>query len=185
MRVIQARTVVEVTDTHDADLRMLVEAHGSALRGFVGRLVGNAADADDLTQEVLVRACRGFGKIAAQTDASPRAWLYRIAANVCADHFRWRARQREVGPDALAALVSPASVERVALDREAVERARRLLNQVPPRQRRAFVLRRLRGLGYDEVARAMGGTPEAARANVYQAARRLKRLWEMEKGGGA
>lgn len=182
MVVMGVSSVRVAPDTHETVFRVLVEAHGAALRGFVGRLVGNSADADDLTQEALVRALRAFGKVAAQADANPRAWLYRIAANVCTDHFRRIGRGREVGSAPLAALVAPASVEGAAEDREAVERARRLLSQVPPRQRRAFVLRRLRGLSYEDVAEEMGGNPDAARANVYQAARRLKRLWEMEGG---
>ncbi len=52
---------------------------------------------------------------------------------------------------------------------------RRAIESLPPRQRVAFVQRRLQGWSYAQVAVAMGSSPATARANVYQAVRRLRR----------
>ncbi len=150
----------------------LVDRHAAELRRFIGRTVRAPADVDDLCQEVLLRAHRGYRRLEGQPDAQPRAWLYRIAANVCVDYLRRGGRHSSVE------LVETASgapgPDEVAATREELERVVALLAQLPPRQRTALELRRLGGLDYAEVAHRMGGTEQAARANVYQAVRRLK-----------
>jgi RNA polymerase sigma-70 factor (ECF subfamily) len=73
-------------DTHDlACLDALVARHTPRLRGFLFNLVLDRADADDLTQEVFLRACRGLDTFRRQAKFS--TWLYRIAVNT-ANSFR-------------------------------------------------------------------------------------------------
>jgi RNA polymerase sigma factor (sigma-70 family) len=55
------------------------------------------------------------------------------------------------------------------------ERLRQAIARLPRRQRAAFVQRQRHGFSYREVSAALGGTETAARANVYQAVRRLRR----------
>jgi RNA polymerase sigma factor (sigma-70 family) len=54
---------------------------------------------------------------------------------------------------------------------------RELLAALPARQREAMQLRYFAGLDYEEIAAAMGGSQESARANVSQATRKLKSMW--------
>ena len=58
--------------------------------------------------------------------------------------------------------------------RELLSLVQAAVEVLPPRQRAALMLRKYQGLGYDDVGRALGCTPQAARANVYQAMRRLR-----------
>jgi RNA polymerase sigma-70 factor (ECF subfamily) len=58
--------------------------------------------------------------------------------------------------------------------RELLSLVQAAVEALPPRQRAALMLRKYQGLGYDDVGRALGCTPQAARANVYQAMRRLR-----------
>lgn len=75
----------------DDTFRQLVEAHERALRVHCYRLLGSLQDAEDLTQETLLRAWRSLGSFAGR--ASLRAWLYRIATNACLDEIDRRARR--------------------------------------------------------------------------------------------
>src|SRR3954454_24790026 len=66
---------------HDDDFRTLVESHQSAVRVHCYRMLGSLQDAEDLTQETLLRAWRNFERFEGR--GSVRGWLYRIATNAC------------------------------------------------------------------------------------------------------
>jgi RNA polymerase sigma-70 factor (ECF subfamily) len=80
-----------VEQTGDETFRQVVEAHERALRVHCYRLLGSLQDAEDLTQETLLRAWRSLDSLVGQ--ASLRAWLYRIATNACLDEIDKRARR--------------------------------------------------------------------------------------------
>lgn len=79
----------------------LVEPHRGALRLHCYRMLGSSHDTEDMVQETFVRALRARHTL--EDPASARAWLYRIATNVCLDELakrRPRARGPELGPPA-------------------------------------------------------------------------------------
>src|SRR3981189_1765528 len=82
--------VVSVRPDDDA-FRQLVEAHERALRAHCYRMLGSLQDAEDQTQETLLRAWRNLDRF--ESRASVRAWLYRIAANACLDELDRRGRR--------------------------------------------------------------------------------------------
>ena len=150
----------------------VIDAYQVGVLRYLRRLTGSATDADDLFQETFLRAFRAFGRLGA--DANRRAWVYRIATNVFLNHRRTQRRHAEssLGDEPSArALSSTARADDLALRRMYLT----AILGLPHRQRVAFVQRRLCGWTYREVAEAMGGTEAAARANVSQAARRLRR----------
>src|SRR3981081_2020773 len=75
----------------DDAFRQLVEAHERALRVHCYRMLGSLQDAEDQTQETLLRAWRSPDKFEGR--ASVRAWLYRIATNACLDELDRRGRR--------------------------------------------------------------------------------------------
>jgi len=153
--------------------RMLA-MHGLELARHLRRIVRDDDVAQDLLQETLLRAHRALTRLGA--GANERAWLYRIATNAALNHLRGTARERRAleraaqeGDGAVwqSDLASDAGAER----REALWRR---VAELPERQRVAVTLRVADELEYDEIAKRMGCTQEAARANVYQATRRLR-----------
>src|SRR6266403_787533 len=68
-----------------------IEAHRRALTGHCYRMLGSAVDADDATQETMIRAWKSLDKFDGR--ASLRTWLYRIATNVCLDELAKRVRR--------------------------------------------------------------------------------------------
>ncbi|MBX6342559.1 MAG: RNA polymerase sigma factor, partial [Thermomicrobiaceae bacterium] len=144
------------------------------------RMVRNDGEAQDLCQETFLRAYRAFD----QLDGEPnyRAWLYRIATNATLNFFR----QRRTGERATSAyaLAEP-TVDRAdhADDlgrRQLLARVEAAIQCLPPKQRAALIQRKFLDLSYAEVAASLGTSEEAARANVYQAVRKLREQFSRE-----
>ena len=155
-----------------ADFGELVDRHQTEILSYVRRLTGNAATAEDLFQDTFLRAFGGFARL--RPGSNHRAWLYRIATNLLLNHRRARGRRAEVAltSELPSRGSSPSTVHDGVVDRAALRRA---IGGLPRRQRAAFIQRQLHGLSYRDVAAALGCSEAAARANVYQAVRRLRR----------
>jgi len=137
----------------------VVEPYRRELIAYCYRHVGSLPEAEDLAQETFVRAYRAMGGFEGR--ASARAWLYRIAHNLCINHVQ-RDRQPwesldDAATDSSSAVVVAA--EATGQDREDVRLGFvALLRSLPPRQRAALVLRDVLGWSADETARILGST---------------------------
>src|SRR4051795_12332184 len=80
-------------------LEQLLESHRRALTGYCYRMLGSGSEAEDAVQETMVRAWRAADRLQAR-DAL-KAWLYRIASNVCLDMLQGPQRRSipmDLGP---------------------------------------------------------------------------------------
>lgn len=142
------------------------------LYAFALRLIGNAPDAEEITQDAFVRAYRALEGYPSERRRSLalRPWLYRITLNVTRNHVRTR-RPPAVSldghrpePEADAASRPPAVLERDERSRTLA----RLLLALPERYRAAVILRHVEGLGYNEIAAILGQPVGTAKANVHR-----------------
>lgn len=150
--------------------------YGREIHAYLWRMLGDSQDAEDCLQETFLRALRHRS---AEPILQPRAWLYAVAGNVGKSQLR----RRRAETDRRASLEDdvPAPSFDFAQDgRDRSEAVRRAVESLPARQREALLLRRYQGLTYEEVARVMGGSSQAARANVYQAVHKLKGVFSEE-----
>ncbi|SEO93192.1 RNA polymerase, sigma subunit, ECF family [Salinihabitans flavidus] len=134
------------------------------------RMLGDRAEAEDVTQEALMRLWR-IAPDWRQGEAQVRTWLYRVTANLCTDRLR---RRRTVPLDAVA---EPPD-EREGPAEQLQQRARQdalqgALNQLPERQRQAVVLRHIDGLGNPEIGQIMEISVEAVESLVARGKRTL------------
>lgn len=162
------------------------ERYGGELERHVAAMLGDAEDARDVVQELWVTALRARPE--AGDAVNVRAWLYRVATRRALDRISMRRRRSEllaahsgeVEPGALP--VADAALDR--LSEAAAARVRRGVAELPRRQRDAVWLRWIEELGYATIARRMGISREAARANVYQGMKKLRRdlaeVWREE-----
>ena len=162
----------------DALTRLALDARDGdevALAGFVRasqadvhRLAAHLVDpqsADDVTQEVYLRAIPALARYRAEAPA--RLWLLTIARRTCADVIRRRGRQRRLW-QRLVSQPDPARVEVAAAPQGGVDLAA-LLDGLDPDRRRAFVLTQVLGLGYAEAAEVAGVPVGTIRSRVSRA----------------
>ena len=162
------------------------ERYGGELERHVAAMLGNAEEARDIVQELWVAALRARPE--AGDAVNVRAWLYRVATRRALDRISMRRRRSELLA-AHAGELDPSSLPAAdaALDRlseAAAARVRKGVAELPRRQRDAVWLRWIEELDYATIARRMGSSPEAARANVYQGMKKLRRdlaeVWREE-----
>lgn len=159
----------------------LAGKHARELYVFLWRMLRDDQDAEDCLQETLLRAHRALPRLA--PDANTRAWLYAIAANVGRTWLK--KRRKDSGWEAAERLrLTGAMAEDPAEGLDAMSLLA-AVRRLPSRQREALILRKYQGLDYATIAAIQGNTAEAARANVYQALRRLRaQLAAAEASGG-
>jgi RNA polymerase sigma-70 factor (ECF subfamily) len=90
-----------VLTTRERPIENELEAHRKALTGYCYRMIGSGAEAEDAVQETMVRAWKAADKL--QERAALKAWLFRIANNVCLDMLgsaQRRATPMDMGPSA-------------------------------------------------------------------------------------
>jgi RNA polymerase sigma-70 factor (ECF subfamily) len=169
----------------DADaFRALVERHSRALFGLAYRMTGNESDAEDVVQDSFLRAYRQLGHF--DERASFGSWVYRIAVNCSLDLVRARKRRSELAQpagddreDVMAALPSsdPAP-DRLALSGELRQRVTQAMGRLSQTERSAFVLRHFEGMRIEDIGRALGCQPSAAKHSVFRAVQKLRRALE-------
>ena len=139
------------------------------LRAYVIRRAP-AADADDVFQEVLIAIGQGLLSFSGQTDASLRAWCYRIASNKCADALRRRAADRSIQIDreALWQVIEASAADEPLSpgDRIDLKEAIDLLEAVKPSSSDFLWKRYVLGLDYQEIAAEYGISYDNARMRV-------------------
>ncbi len=149
----------------------LYAGYGTRVYRFCYRLCGQAADAEDLTQEVFLAAFQGLDRFAGRSSLA--TWLYRVAL------FRWRrlhgGQQPESvsldeAPEVAATAPDPAFV---ASEHLALEDA---LASLPEAPREAFLLVKVEGLKYREAAGVLDVPQGTVQSRVHDAVMRLRAL---------
>jgi RNA polymerase sigma-70 factor (ECF subfamily) len=165
----------------------LLEPHRRALHVHCYRLLGSLHDADDALQETSMRAWRGLEPF--ESRAPFRAWLYRIATNVCFRAIERRARTPEALNPAdaeIARYLQPYPDRLLETDLEAEERESvglafvSVMQLLPPRQRAVLVLREALGWSAQEVADLLGNSV----ASVNSALQRAREKLDRERAAG-
>jgi RNA polymerase sigma-70 factor (ECF subfamily) len=135
-------------------LQRFVRATQAQVWRFCAHLgdTGDTGDADDLTQEVYLRAIKALPRF--RGDASARTWLLAIARTTVADHIRTLQRRRAASTNAAASARRTSTSASAAVvagpDEHVVLRA--VIGQLPEDRRTAFVLTQVLGLSYAEAA---------------------------------
>ncbi len=141
---------------------------------FALRLTGSRQEAEDLTQETFLHAWRRRRHLR-EPDAM-RVWLFTIARNLWYDRLRRkrrRPRQNEPLPGDRESTIGPPDRELAA--REDLRRVLEAIDSLPARQREVLYLRACEELSLNEIAAIVGISPEAAKASLCEARKRLRR----------
>ncbi len=168
--------------TEEKDFAARAEGHRRELHVHCYRMLASFDEAEDAVQETFLRAWRNLERF--EGDLLFRAWLYRIATNVCLDMLRSRSRRApelrsfaevpwlQPYPDQLLDEIAPTDdqPDAVAVARETIELAFLAAMQVlPPRQRAALILRDVLGRPATETASLLDTSVAAANSALQRA----------------
>src|SRR5579864_4339967 len=137
---------------------------------WIVRIVRDPGAAEDLTLEAFWRIYRARGSFDPANDFG--GWAYRIATNLTLSYVGRHRPEQELPPDA------PQEDARncdPALEREKREAIRRAFTRLPAKLRVVATLALVEGLGYDEIAAALGIAPGTVKSRVFRAVRLLRK----------
>lgn len=149
-------------------LKSLFLAYRREIQAYLTSKLRDSETAADLTQETFLRYAEQSGA----TVNNDRSYLYRTARNLAIDHIRERQR-RQTDPTSaedMAEIVEerPAPDQEVS-DRERLERLRAAMLELPERTRQVFVLNRIEGLTYAEVAERLDISDSSVQKHLSRA----------------
>jgi RNA polymerase sigma-70 factor, ECF subfamily len=152
------------------------------LLGHIRRIVKSPTEAEDVLQEVFIRAQKSIEDL--QAEAALLTWLFRIATHVSVDHLRKRGRQPLVAdaiePDEIAASDEPSpSLHALAEQREMSACVQRYILDLPSDYRTVILLHDLEGLTATEIAATLELTLANVKVRLHRARTRLKAALEL------
>jgi len=172
-RMSDAALVRRVLEGDPRAFTQLVDRHLQPCLRFATRMLGNRQDAEDVTQEALLRAYRAIATYDGENNF--RTWLFAILVNRCRTSLLQRSRYvRRVLTDE-DALDDAKAVDRSGATELRIE-IERAVARLDPDQREAFLLKHVEQLGYDEMAAVTGAGVSALKMRVKRACERLQEL---------
>ncbi len=173
--------MLDVKAGDDASFEFLLRKYRLPLINFLGRMVRDAATAEDLAQEVFLRVYRA--RKAYTPSAKFTTWLFRIATNLALNSVRdnrWRQAEtsldepagEDAGPRELPA--PEMRMDEHLIERDRAEFIRRAIASLPEKQRAAVLLHKYEELDYGEIARILDCSESALKSLLFRAYESLR-----------
>ena len=177
-----------VLDFQAGNVEVFEEVHrryAGLVRHICQRILGNADDAEEATQEAMLRVYQGLPRFNGRYALQP--WVARIATNVALDVTRARTRRPQMAERTVYDLREelrehaddPVEALERGLEREEVNE---VLESLPEHHRKALVLREFEGRSHREIGERLGVTPSQAKALIHRAKGSFRRAWNGGKG---
>ena len=158
----------------DRAFEELVRTHQHRVFAVALRMLGNAAEAEEIAQEAFLRAHRSLGDF--RGDAKLSTWLYAIASRLCLNRLAAGERRHgREGEETLLRLSHRSLGPDAALERGELEVAlHRAIAELADERRIVVVLRDIEGLAYEEIAQVLGIEVGTVRSRLHRARADLK-----------
>jgi RNA polymerase sigma-70 factor (ECF subfamily) len=191
---LEASLIARLVERDERAFTELMQVYGRRVSALVFRMLGNRAEAEDLTQEVFVQVFKAIGTF--RGDSKLSTWIYRIAVNLCKNRSKYN-RVRHAGEqDELEAVAervplgdgSRANVAKIERPDEAmagrqVEKiVQDAIARIDPTFRECLVLRDVEELSYEEIGEITGLPPGTVKSRIFRARAQLKEMVERELG---
>ena len=155
-----------------------IEQHRDRVYTLAYYHLGHSQEAEDVTQEVLVRLWEHWEEVGSRQ--SPRPWLIRVTRNLCIDRHRRTRRRQETFP----ALDDPEAMEEVETitpgpagvyeARETQARLEGAIQKLGEPQRSVVILREIEELSYLEIAEALDLSIDQVKVTLHRARKKLR-----------
>ena len=159
----------------ESEFQDVYRLHARALWGYLYRLTGNAADADDLLQDSFCRLLAS--PLATRDDRQIRAYLFRIASNIAIDH--WRRASRAGAPrrfESVDAANEPVATPEPAAAAALRHDMSRTLRELKPQERVLLWLAHVEGSEHRDIASTLGLKASSVPVLLHRARRKLAGL---------
>lgn len=166
---------------------VLFTRYEKGIFNLIYRMVGDYEDATDLTSQTFLHALRAYDRF--RGEAQAYTWLYRIAVNLCKNHFRKRDREARIE---VVSLDAPIIADGEEMEREIEDMTHSPEVSLESREMQALIqqaimslshdlrvvilLRDVQGLSYQEVAEVANCTVEAVKSRIFRARGHLRRV---------
>lgn len=151
--------------------RRLVDTHAGAMLGIARRMLGDAAEAEDVVQEAMLRLWRNASTLQLGPGGL-KPWLRRVVSNLAIDRIR-SSRNFNVVAEVPEQVKAPDQAQGMEV-RDMATRVQEALAKLPERQRLALVLFHFEGMSQVEVGESLGVSDEAVESLLARARRALK-----------
>jgi len=156
----------------EPDLAVLVRDYSGLLYRVAFSVVRNAAEAEDIVQDVFLRVLEHQPKLGSIVEIRP--WLVRIAWNLAIDRTR-KVRPSQLDDLFAAELLSrEAATDQALAGSEQTRRVLRAMERLPPRERQALLLSAMEELSNAEIAAVMNRSESSVRSLIFRARTRLR-----------
>jgi RNA polymerase sigma-70 factor (ECF subfamily) len=171
--------------------KVLFERYNNRIYTFIRQTVRDYEEAADLAQETFIRAWSSIRTL--KSNEAFTGWLYRIAVNLCRDHFRKSStsvesleemtEQNQGGESILNRLTSLENPEKDLVSQELEKLVNSAIQSLPQEQRMPIILHHLEGMELDEIAKIMGVRPGTVMSRLARGREKLRRklAWYVEK----
>ena len=161
-------------------LQALIEAHQHRIIGTVAKMLGDAADAEDIAQQVFIRVWKSAPRY--EPTAKFTTWLFKITRNLVFNELRRRKRHPAQSLDAASDYDRPMQAEdhgvkapdTALLDEEMQAAIQRAIDELPETQRMAVILRRYDDIPYEEIGEILELSVPAVKSVLFRARTELR-----------
>jgi RNA polymerase sigma-70 factor (ECF subfamily) len=187
-------TLIERAQAQDeAAFDQIVRLYADRIYNYVRRMVGNPQDAEDITQEVFIRAYQGLSQFDGR--ASFSTWLFRIATNLCIDHKRRQSRRvqtvpyhhdesdEEEGDWEFPDTNQPSALDHL-LNQELQAVVERAIERLNPKFKTVLLLYDVEGLSYEQIAETLGIPMGTVKSRLFAAREQIRKQVEVYLRGG-
>lgn len=155
-----------------AAFAQLVERYAGAVFNLAYRMLGNAQEAEDASQEIFLKVYANLARFDRERKFS--TWLLSIGSNYCIDRLRRRRFAWLTLDDTVLTIPNPGKgPEHSAIEREEHDAVQRALLRLPPAYREVAVLRYWHDLSYEEIVQALGLPESTIKTRLHRARRML------------
>ena len=173
--------IAQLREGNEAAFKQVFEAHQDRIYNTILYMVQSVEEAKDLTQEVFVDVFLSIENFKAQSKLS--TWIYRIAINKALNHQRFKKAKKRLGAVLSIFNLSPVDdapdfVHPGILleNKELSETLHKAINELPEKQKMAFILRQLEDLSYAEIAEVMQTTTPSVESLLFRAKQNLQKI---------